>query len=85
MQLCRTIHYSIVPWLLNMFRAIISLETCWAVKEPRNNKLCYTVASFWSYLLDLYYDARIHERQAAPDVSSDRLHYATEYTVHLQF
>jgi len=25
MQLCRTIYYSIVPWLLNMFRAILSL------------------------------------------------------------
>ena len=23
MQLCRTIYYSIVPWLLNMFRAIL--------------------------------------------------------------
>jgi len=25
MQPCRTIYYSIVPWLLNMFRAILSL------------------------------------------------------------
>jgi len=25
MQLCRTTYYSIVPWLLNMFRAILSL------------------------------------------------------------
>jgi len=25
MQLCRTIFYSIFPWLLNMFRAILSL------------------------------------------------------------
>jgi len=25
MQLCRTVYYSIVPWLLNMFRAILSL------------------------------------------------------------
>ena len=25
MQLCRTIYYSIVPWLLNMFRAMLSL------------------------------------------------------------
>jgi len=33
MQLCRTIYYSIDPWLLNMFRAIILLETCRAVKE----------------------------------------------------
>jgi hypothetical protein len=27
------------------------------------NKLSYTVASCWSFLYDLYYDARIHERQ----------------------
>jgi len=25
MQLCRTIYYSNVPWLLNMFRAMLSL------------------------------------------------------------
>jgi hypothetical protein len=25
MQLCRTVYYSNVPWLLNMFRAILSL------------------------------------------------------------
>jgi len=25
LQLCRTIYYSIVPWLLYMFRAILSL------------------------------------------------------------
>jgi hypothetical protein len=25
MQLCRTIYYSIVPWLLNVFRVILSL------------------------------------------------------------
>jgi len=25
MQLCRAIYYSIVPWLLNMFRAILPL------------------------------------------------------------
>jgi len=30
--------------------AIISLETCWAVKEQWNNKLSYTVASCWSFL-----------------------------------
>jgi len=27
MQLCRTIYYSIVPWLLYMFRAILSLSS----------------------------------------------------------
>jgi len=25
MQLCRTIYYPVVPWLLNMFRVILSL------------------------------------------------------------
>jgi len=25
MQLCRTVYYSIIPWLLNMIRAILSL------------------------------------------------------------
>jgi len=25
LQLCRTVYYSIVPWLLNMYRAILSL------------------------------------------------------------
>jgi hypothetical protein len=30
--------------------AIISLETRWAVKEQRNNKLSYTVATCWSFL-----------------------------------
>ena len=63
MQLCRKIYYSVVPWLLNMFRAILSLETCWAVKEQWNNKVSYTVTSCWSFLWDLYYDARVHERQ----------------------
>jgi hypothetical protein len=61
MQLCRTNYYFTISWLLNMFRAILSLETCWAVKEQRNNKLSYTVASCRSFLYDLYYDARIHE------------------------
>jgi len=41
----------------------------WELAEPVptrqwNNKLSYTVASCWSFLWDLYYDARIHERQA---------------------
>jgi len=50
MQLFRTIYYSIVPWLLNMFRTILSLEMCWAVKEKWNNKLSYTAASCWLFL-----------------------------------
>jgi hypothetical protein len=62
MQLCRTMYYSIVSWLLNMFRAIlsliirswwwaiISLETYWAVKEQWNNKLPYTGPFCLSFL-----------------------------------
>jgi hypothetical protein len=80
MQLCRTIYYSIAPWLVNMFRAIISLETCWAVKEQRNNKLPCTVAICWSFLEDLCYDARIHERQEVPMCTDDTFLYT-----HTQF
>ena len=50
-------------WWSSSWWAIISLETCWVVKEQWNNKLSYTVASRWSFLQDLHYDARIHERQ----------------------
>jgi hypothetical protein len=50
-QLCRTIDYSIVPWLLNMFRAILSLETCWAVKKQWNNQLSHTVAISIRFIL----------------------------------
>jgi len=39
----------------------VSPETCWAMKKHWNNKFYYTVASFWFFLWDLYYDARIHE------------------------
>ena len=42
---------------------IISLKTCTAVKEQCNNKLSYTVASRWSFLLEMYYDAWNHEFQ----------------------
>jgi hypothetical protein len=38
-------------------------ETCWAIKKHWNNKFYYTVASCWSFLWDLYYDARIHEHK----------------------
>jgi hypothetical protein len=41
----------------------VSLETCWAIKKHLNNKFYYTVASYWVFLYDLYYDARIHERR----------------------
>jgi len=41
----------------------VSLETCWAIRKHWNNKFYYTVASCWLFLYDLYYDARIHERQ----------------------
>jgi len=49
MQLCRAIYYSLVPWLLYMFRAILSFETCRETKKQGNNKLSYTVASCWSF------------------------------------
>ena len=41
----------------------VSLETFWAIKEHWNNKFHFTVASYWLFLYDLYYDARIHEHQ----------------------
>ena len=41
----------------------VSPETCWAIKKYWNNKFYYTVASFWFFLWDFYYDARIHEHQ----------------------
>ena len=41
----------------------VSPETCWAIKKHWNNKFYYTVASFWFFLWDLYYDTRIHEHQ----------------------
>ena len=50
MKLCRIIYYSIVPWLVYMFRAILSLETCRRTKEKWNHKLSYTVSSCLSFL-----------------------------------
>ena len=44
-----------------LMMSVVSLETCWAIKKHWNNKFCYTVASCWLFLYDLYYDARIHE------------------------
>jgi len=41
----------------------MSLETCWAIKKHWHNKFYCTVASFWLFLYDLYYDARINEHQ----------------------
>jgi len=49
MQHCKTIYYLLVSWLLNMFRAILFLETCRAAKEQGDNELSYTVASCWSF------------------------------------
>jgi len=49
-KLFRIIFYSLVPWLLYMFRAIISLETCRATKEQGNNKLSYTVLFFGHFI-----------------------------------
>ena len=39
----------------------VSPETCWTIKKQWNNKFYYTVASFWFFLWDLYYDTRNHE------------------------
>jgi hypothetical protein len=44
----------------------VSLEKCWAINKQWNNKFYYTVASYWLFLYDLYYDARIHEQQVEP-------------------
>jgi hypothetical protein len=41
----------------------VSPETCGAIKKHWNNQFYYTVASCWFFLLDLYYDARIHKHQ----------------------
>jgi len=30
----------------------VTLETCWAFNERRNNKFCYRVASCWLFLLN---------------------------------
>jgi hypothetical protein len=42
----------------------VSPETCSAIKKHWTNKFCYTVASCWFFLLDLYYNAQTHEHQA---------------------
>ena len=39
----------------------VSPETCWTIKKHWNNKFYCTVASFWFFLWDLCYDARIHD------------------------
>ena len=41
----------------------VSPETCWASYKYRKIKFWYTVASFWIFLYELYYDARIHKHQ----------------------
>ena len=43
----------------------VSPETYWAIKKHWNNKFYYMVASCWFFLWNFYYDARIHEHQAA--------------------
>ena len=32
----------------------VSPETCWAIKKQWNNKFCYTVASCWFFLWDVF-------------------------------
>jgi hypothetical protein len=41
----------------------VSHETCWEIKKHWNNKFYYTVASYCSFLWNLYYDARIYKNQ----------------------
>jgi hypothetical protein len=49
----------------------VSPETCWAIKKHWNNKFYHMVASCWFFLLDLYYDARIHKYQVEVRVWSE--------------
>jgi len=46
----------------------VSPETCWASYKHGIIKFWYTVASRWIFLYELYYDARIHERQTKSKV-----------------
>jgi hypothetical protein len=41
----------------------MSPKTCSAIKKHWNNKFYNMVAFCWFFLWDLYYNARIHERQ----------------------
>jgi len=41
----------------------VSSETCWASYKYGIIKCWYIVASFWIFLYEFYYDARIHEHQ----------------------
>jgi hypothetical protein len=60
-NVCKTRGFNYSFELLMM--SIVSLETCWAIKKHWYNKFYYTAASFWLFLRDLYYDARINEHQ----------------------
>jgi len=42
---------------------VVSPETCWASYKYGIITFWYIVASCWIFLCELYYDARIHERQ----------------------
>ena len=41
----------------------VSPETCWASYKYGTIKFWYIFASCWIFIYELYYDARIHERQ----------------------
>jgi hypothetical protein len=41
----------------------VSPETCWASYKYGIIKFLYIVASYWIFLYELYYDARIHEHK----------------------
>jgi hypothetical protein len=39
----------------------LPIEACWAINNHWNGEFWWTVASFWLFLYNLYYDARIHD------------------------
>jgi hypothetical protein len=41
----------------------VTPETCWASYKHEKIIFRYIIASCWIFLYELYYDARIHERQ----------------------
>ena len=44
----------------------VSSETCWASYKYGIITFWYIVASWWIFLYEFYYDARIHERHVKP-------------------
>jgi hypothetical protein len=50
------------PLIIGSSKTVIA-SSGFTIKKHWNNKFYYTVTSCWSFLYDLYYDARIHEHQ----------------------